>query len=136
MLAEFDIVDTQELPPVYPPESPAATASAPGGRRGGAFWNAGVESLAAEPAVTATPADVAAGPILSDLLIVFTPGAVTARGSLEALMADAVGAMDKLNAAYMNSAINLQLNAVAVRQVRVAFGVRTCCTRAAAAAAC
>jgi len=124
MLAEFDIVDTEELEPLEPPKRLTATPSAAAGRRGrrgGAFWNAGVEPLAAEPVATPTAAvaTTAADPILSDLLILYTPEALTATGSLEALMADAVGAMDKANAAYKNSAINLQLNTVGVRQVRI-----------------
>lgn len=51
------------------------------------------------------------------LLSRFTPKVVAAKGSVDAVLADGVGAMDKANAAYLNSQIPLQLNAVAMRQV-------------------
>jgi hypothetical protein len=51
------------------------------------------------------------------MLCSYTPQVVTAKGSIDAVLADGVGAMDKANAAYLNSQIPLQLNAVAMRQV-------------------
>jgi hypothetical protein len=127
LLLEYEIEDTPELPPVYAP-----TSSPPTGRRG---WHAKSLPAAVTPAGQSDPEvsamAISSEPVLSDLLIVYTPGvlaayakSVVANGGLaadaiNALTADAVGAVDKANSAYKNSAINLQLNTVGVRQVRM-----------------
>lgn len=125
LLLEYEIEDTPELPPIYAP-----TSSPPTGRWG---WHAKSLPAAANPAGESEPEvsamAISSEPVLSDLLIVYTPGvlaayarSVVANGgvaadAINALTADAVGAVDKANSAYKNSAINLQLNTVGVRQV-------------------
>lgn len=121
VLAEFEIEDKPELQPIIPPTPPNTTT--PRGWHPRALPPVEPLAAAAQSSTEQVAAAAAApGDVISDLLILYTPAVLAKYTSLEAFTADALGGVDKANSAYKNSGINLQLNTMGVRQVRLLPG--------------